>query len=151
MLLGEKLFWNVRAERFQYLILLRANTGDAELAAPEAGGAATEKRPAPGISAGPMSLTKLPVHSPFGSFSSSCLGGAFSFGGFALGALSLGAFSLVAGCGAFSVRGSAAGRAFCSRGGVEGRLAGSGLFGVAGAFPAGAAARASLGDMAGAW
>jgi hypothetical protein len=30
MLLGEKLFWNVWAERFQYSILLRANTADAE-------------------------------------------------------------------------------------------------------------------------
>jgi hypothetical protein len=97
MLLGEKLFWNVRAERLQYSILLRANTADAELATAEAGGAAAEKRPAPGISAGPMPFTKLPVHSPLGSFSSSRLGGAFSFGGFALGALSLGAFSFVAG------------------------------------------------------
>jgi hypothetical protein len=40
MLPGEKLFWNVRAEGFQYSILLRANTADAELAAAEAGGTA---------------------------------------------------------------------------------------------------------------
>jgi hypothetical protein len=36
MLLGEKLFWNVRAERLQYSILLRANGADAELATAEA-------------------------------------------------------------------------------------------------------------------
>lgn len=43
MLLGEKLFWNVRAERFEYSILLRANTADAELATAKTGGAAAEK------------------------------------------------------------------------------------------------------------
>jgi hypothetical protein len=43
MLLGEKLFWNVRAEGFQCSILLRANTADAELAAAEAGGVTAEK------------------------------------------------------------------------------------------------------------
>jgi len=36
MLLGEKLFWNVWAERFQYSIFLGANTADAVLAAAEA-------------------------------------------------------------------------------------------------------------------
>jgi hypothetical protein len=152
MLPGEKLFWNLRAEGFSTQFLL-GRTLQTRISQRRKRGRGRRKRPAPEISTGPMHFTKLPVHSPLGSFSSSRLGGAFSFGGLglgapALGAFSLGVFSLVAGFGAFSSRGGVA--ACVLGGGVEGRLAGWGRFGVAGAFPAGAAARASLGDIAGA-
>ena len=118
-----------------------------------------EKWPALTSALAKCTHTLTPAHAHLGSFSPSCLGGALCFCGFALGALSLGALSLGAGCGVFCVLGSLAGRAVSSRvglearelgGGVVGRLAGLVSLGVAGRFPAGAAARASLGDMAGA-
>ena len=96
MLLGEKLFWHVRRRDFstQFSLGQTPQTRNWQRRKPVA---RPQKKTSAGNQRWPNPFPKLRVHSPLGSFSSSCLGGAFSFGGFALGAPSLGAFSLVVG------------------------------------------------------